>query len=157
MAVSYVRVNPVVEMFSPVIRPTGNLAIIGAASAGTADAPVQLTSPSDAEAQFGAPTGSDLTRAAQLAFRQTPGPSQCSTVAAELGSLMLRLARVCSWLAGTHRAVPVAGPRSDHEARPIACRPFSGMACTAGRVRIRRGMVLAWREHAHARDDAPSW
>jgi hypothetical protein len=76
MAVSYVRVNPVVEMFSPVIRPTGNLAIIGAASAGTADAPVQLTSPSDAEAQFGAPTGSDLTRAAQLAFRQTPGPSQ---------------------------------------------------------------------------------
>jgi hypothetical protein len=76
MAVSYIRVNPLVELFSPVIRPTGNLAIIGAASAGTADVPVQISSPSDAAAKFGPPSGSDLTRAAQLAFRQTPGPSQ---------------------------------------------------------------------------------
>ena len=76
MAVRYVRVNPVTEMFSPVVRATGNIAIIGAASAGTDDTPVQVTSPSDAAGKFGPSAGSDLTRAIQLAFQQTPGPSQ---------------------------------------------------------------------------------
>jgi hypothetical protein len=71
-----VRVNPVAELFSPVIRATGNIAIVGAASAGTDNVPVQVTSPSAAAATFGAPGGSDLTRAVQLAFLQTPGPSQ---------------------------------------------------------------------------------
>src|SRR5687767_6696993 len=76
MAVKYVRVNPVADLFSPVIRATGNIAIIGAASAGTNNVPVQVTDPSDAAATFGPPGGSSLTSAIQLAFRQTPGPSQ---------------------------------------------------------------------------------
>jgi hypothetical protein len=75
MAVQYVRVRPLVDMFSPRIRATGNVAIIGTATGATDDdIPVQAESPSDATAKFGA--GSDLTRAIQAAFRQTPGPSQ---------------------------------------------------------------------------------
>jgi hypothetical protein len=69
-------VNPVAELFSPVVRATGNITIVGAASTGTDNLPVQVTSPSDAATTFGAPAGSDLTRAIQLAFQQTPGPSQ---------------------------------------------------------------------------------
>jgi hypothetical protein len=76
VAVRYVRVNPVADLFSPVVRATGNVAIVGAASAGTDNVPVQVTSPSDAADKFGAPAGSDLTRTIQLAFQQTPGPSQ---------------------------------------------------------------------------------
>jgi hypothetical protein len=76
MAVQYVRVRPVVDLFSPVIRPTGNLAILGAATAGTDNAPVQVASPSEAATAFGDPAGSALTRALQLAFQQAPGPAQ---------------------------------------------------------------------------------
>jgi hypothetical protein len=76
MAVRYVRVNPVADLFSPVIRATGNLAIIGAAPSGADNVPVQVASPSDAVALFGAPADSDLTRSIQMAFSQTPGPSQ---------------------------------------------------------------------------------
>jgi hypothetical protein len=76
VAVKYIRVNPVAELFSPVIRPTGNIAIIGAASAGTNNAPGQVVSPSEAATTFGTPATSDLTRALQLAFQQTPGPAQ---------------------------------------------------------------------------------
>jgi hypothetical protein len=76
VAVRYVRVNPVADLFSPVVRATGNIAIVGAGSAGTDNVPVQVTSPSDAAGRFGPPAGSDLTRAIQVAFQQTPGPSQ---------------------------------------------------------------------------------
>ena len=76
MAVRYVRVNPVADLFSPVIRPTGNIAIIGAAPNGSDNIPVQVASPSDAVSIFGAPADSDLTRSIQMAFQQTPGPSQ---------------------------------------------------------------------------------
>ncbi|NRQ31940.1 hypothetical protein HII36_08815 [Nonomuraea sp. NN258] len=76
MAVRYIRVDTIDELFSPVIRPTGNLAIIGAASTGTADEPVRVGSPADADRLFGAPKGSALTRAIRLAFEQSPGPSQ---------------------------------------------------------------------------------
>lgn len=76
MAVRYIRVNPIADLFSPVIRPTGNLAIIGAAASGTDNVPVQVASPSDAVTQFGAVADSDLTRSLQMAFQQTPGPSQ---------------------------------------------------------------------------------
>lgn len=76
MAVTYVRVNPITDTLSPVIRPTGNIAIIGAATSGTENAPVQVAKPSDAEAVFGAAAGSALTRALQLAFQQTPGPAR---------------------------------------------------------------------------------
>jgi hypothetical protein len=76
MAVKYVRVNPVVDLFSPVVRATGNVALIGAATSGTNNVPVQVVSPSDAATAFGPPAGSALTRAIQLAFEQTPGPSQ---------------------------------------------------------------------------------
>jgi hypothetical protein len=75
MAVRYIRVNPVVEMFSPAIRPTGNLAILGTAVASaTPNVPVQVTSPNDARTRFG--VTSDLTKAIKVAFDQTPGPSQ---------------------------------------------------------------------------------
>ena len=85
MPVEYVRVKPLVDLFSPAIRPTGAVAIIGAATAGTDDEPVLVASPSDAATQFGEavdattepPTlRSALTRAIQTAFRQSPGPTQ---------------------------------------------------------------------------------
>jgi hypothetical protein len=76
VAVKYVRVNPITDTFSPVIRPTGNIAIIGAATTGTDNAPVRVAKPSNAEAVFGAAAGSALTRALQLAFQQAPGPAQ---------------------------------------------------------------------------------
>jgi len=76
VAVKYVRVNPVTELFSPVIRPTGNVAILGAATSGTDNAPVLVGSPTAAATAFGVPGGSNLTRALQLAFQQAPGPAQ---------------------------------------------------------------------------------
>jgi hypothetical protein len=76
MAVRYVRVNPVTELFTPVIRATGNIAVLGVATAGTDDLPVEVTRPSEAISAFGAAAGSALTRALQLAFQQTPGPSR---------------------------------------------------------------------------------
>ena len=75
MAVRYIRVNPVADFFSPAIRATGNVAILGAAGAGAAaNVPVQVTSPTDANTRFGAT--SDLGEAIAVAFNQTPGPSQ---------------------------------------------------------------------------------
>jgi hypothetical protein len=76
MAVKYVRVDVGPPPFQPVIRATGNLVIVGAAATGNADTPVQVTSPSNAVEVFGAADSSALTRSINLAFRQTPGPSQ---------------------------------------------------------------------------------
>jgi len=88
VAVRYVRVNPVAELFSPVIRATGNVALIGAAAQGTDNVPVAVTSPAEADAAFGPATVPDpahpgqslpnsaLTAALRLLFQQTPGPGR---------------------------------------------------------------------------------
>jgi len=76
MAVRYVRLNAVADLAAPLIRGTGNMAIVGVSTAGTANTPVQVGSPSDAPGLFGDPAGSPLTAAIQLAFGQSPGPSQ---------------------------------------------------------------------------------
>jgi hypothetical protein len=90
VAVRYVRVHPVAVLFSPVIRPTGNIAIIGAAALGTDNLPVPVASPTEAADAFGPATVPDpqpgnpgqtkpnsaLTASFQLLFQQTPGPSQ---------------------------------------------------------------------------------
>ena len=94
MAVRYIRVKPIVDLFSPVLRATGNLAIVGAATKGADNIPVQIVDPSTATATFGDafvidPTdpepdpakkrrvlNSALTASLQLAFQQSPGPSQ---------------------------------------------------------------------------------
>ncbi|MGW6058057.1 hypothetical protein [Streptomyces sp. NPDC055189] len=76
MAVRYVRVKPSSDMFSPAVRPTGNLAIVGPATSGTDGVPVQVTQPTAAVAGFGAADQSLLTKALLAAFRQDPGPSQ---------------------------------------------------------------------------------
>lgn len=76
MPVRYVRVNPIVDMFAPVVRPTGNLAIVGAAADGTDGVPVQVTGPTNATATFGDTEESLLTKALHTAFAQDPGPSQ---------------------------------------------------------------------------------
>lgn len=73
MAVRYIRVNPVLDMFVPVDRPTGNIAIVGAGTAGTANSPVAITNPSEAATTFG--SGTELATSIELAYAQTPGPS----------------------------------------------------------------------------------
>jgi hypothetical protein len=73
MAIRYIRVKPVADFFTPVDRPTGNLAIVGsAAGAAPANAAVEVTDPTDT-APFGANT--DLTKAIALAYAQQPGPT----------------------------------------------------------------------------------
>lgn len=76
MSVRYIRVKAIGDLFSPVIRPTGNIAIIGPAATGTDDAKVQITSPVEAATEFGPSDGSLLTAAVQLVMRQSPGPGQ---------------------------------------------------------------------------------
>jgi hypothetical protein len=83
-----VRVNPVSELFSPVIRATGNVAVIGAAAQGADNVPVAVADPAAVRKVFGAETVPDpadstksvpnsaLSAALTLLFRQTPGPSQ---------------------------------------------------------------------------------
>jgi len=88
VAVRYVRVNPVSELFSPVIRATGNVAVIGTAPQGADNVPVPVADPGAVRAAFGPETVPDpadptksvpnsaLTAALNLMFRQTPGPSR---------------------------------------------------------------------------------
>jgi hypothetical protein len=88
MAVRYINVRSRVDMFSPVIRATGNVAVIGTAPSGTEGVPVPVTRPSEAEKIFGPATVPDpadatkttpnsaLTAALVTLFEQTPGPSQ---------------------------------------------------------------------------------
>jgi hypothetical protein len=70
MTVRYIRVNPVADLFAPAIRAFGNIAIVGEATAGTANTPVAFTNPADAALTFPGP----LSNAIALAFQQTPGP-----------------------------------------------------------------------------------
>jgi hypothetical protein len=79
MAVRYVRVTSDGDPFSPAVRPTGNVAVVGAAPIGTADVPVQVATPTEAATAFGSPDtpgNSVLTRALVALFRQTPGANQ---------------------------------------------------------------------------------
>jgi hypothetical protein len=75
MAIRYIRVNVTDTSFTPVSRPTGNLAIIGAAAGDATQAaniPFEVADPN--QLPFGS-SASDLSKAIQLAARQTPGPS----------------------------------------------------------------------------------
>lgn len=71
MAVQYIRVNPVSELFSPAVRAYGNIAIIGEATAGPTNAPTPFTNPTDAAAMF----PGTLSTSIAMAFQQTPGPT----------------------------------------------------------------------------------
>lgn len=70
MVTRYIRVNPVVDLFAPVIRGTGNIAIVGAATAGPANTAQAFTTGTAALAAF----PGDLGQAIAMAFQQTPGP-----------------------------------------------------------------------------------
>jgi hypothetical protein len=80
MAVRYVRVQSVSNLFAPATRGTGNIAIIGVAEKGTQDVPIPCTSAADAANTFAndpnadPSTFPDLVKAIQIAFRQVPGP-----------------------------------------------------------------------------------
>jgi hypothetical protein len=90
MAVRYINVRSNVAMFSPVVRATGNIAVIGTATDGPQDTPTAVADPSDAAVIFGPATlpdptptdphhvkaNSSLTAALSLIFAQTPGPGQ---------------------------------------------------------------------------------
>ncbi|MEV8630880.1 hypothetical protein AB0395_04415 [Streptosporangium sp. NPDC051023] len=94
MAVRYINVRSKVDMFSPVVRATGNVAVIGTATAGTDNKVVPVTDPSVAAKEFGPATlpdpndpnrvrpNSSLTAALTTLFGQTPGPAQVWAVKA---------------------------------------------------------------------------
>jgi hypothetical protein len=79
MAVRYIRVNPVANLFVPAVRAFGNIAVVGAVTeplpSGTTvppvDTPFDFTDPGDALATFPGPLGTAIA----TAFRQTPGPT----------------------------------------------------------------------------------
>jgi len=91
MTVRYIRVNPVADLFAPAVRAYGNIAIVGAASAGTVNVAVPFTNPADAEDQLrdaatkqaaqeaaqdpSKPPVFDLASSIRMAFNQSPGPS----------------------------------------------------------------------------------
>jgi hypothetical protein len=92
MAVRYIRVNPVADLFAPAVRAFGNIAIVGVASAGTTNVPILFTNPADAEDQLRDATNKqaaadhikdpehkppvfDLASSIRMAFNQSPGPS----------------------------------------------------------------------------------
>lgn len=78
MSLHYVRVFPAFDSFAPAIRPTGNLVIIGDATAGTNNVAVEVTSP-DAAIKLFTKAGeaqSALTKALLMAMRQDPSPTR---------------------------------------------------------------------------------
>ncbi|MEZ4861763.1 MAG: hypothetical protein R3C14_10660 [Caldilineaceae bacterium] len=92
MTVRYIRVNPVADLFAPAVRAYGNIAIVGVASAGAANAPIAYTNPADAEDQLrdaatkqavaahnadpiNNPAVFDLASSIRMAFNQSPGPT----------------------------------------------------------------------------------
>ncbi|MBF6328329.1 hypothetical protein [Nocardia transvalensis] len=78
MALRYVRVFPSFDYYPPAVRPTGNLVVIGAATASSVNVPVQVTSPDEARAKFSAPNAaaSPLTTSLITAMRQSPTATQ---------------------------------------------------------------------------------
>jgi hypothetical protein len=79
MAVRYIRVNPIVDLFTPAVRAFGNIAVVGRVTPPNPPPPdlAQLNVPiafSDpAEARRRAP--GELGEAIALAFAQSPGPT----------------------------------------------------------------------------------
>ncbi|MFG1792623.1 hypothetical protein [Nocardia sp. NPDC049149] len=93
MPLHYVRVKTQLDNFSPVIRPTGNLVVIGDATVGVGDVAVEVTTPDQALKAFSSNplTASPLSKALVTAMRQTPGPRRIwgirqGTVAASLAA-----------------------------------------------------------------------
>lgn len=96
MAVRYINVRSKVDMFSPVVRATGNVAVIGTAPSGTDGTPVAVADPAAAATLFGPATlpdptpehpehvkpNSSLTAAVSTLFGQAPGPGQVWAVKA---------------------------------------------------------------------------
>ncbi|MBF6064163.1 hypothetical protein IU500_20905 [Nocardia terpenica] len=84
MPVHYVRVKTTLDNFSPAVRPTGNLVIIGDATANTPNVPVEVTTPGEAAAKFSAPGPNNtpppvlsaLSNSLILAMQQNPAPNQ---------------------------------------------------------------------------------
>lgn len=78
MPLHYVRVHTVTDNFSPVIRPTGNMVVIGTATAGTANTAVEVSTFAEATKAFSADTGgpSPLTKSLITAMSQSPSPSR---------------------------------------------------------------------------------
>ncbi|WP_225731772.1 MULTISPECIES: hypothetical protein [unclassified Nocardia] len=78
MPLHYVRVSAQLDAFSPLIRPTGNMVVIGDASAGAAaNTAFEITSLADARSFSADPNAlSPLSKALIAATRQTPGPSR---------------------------------------------------------------------------------
>src|SRR4051794_37915304 len=70
MAVRYIRVRPVADLFAPAIRGTGTVAIVGDATAGPANSPQTFTDAAAAAAMFPGNLGTSI----GLAFQQSPGP-----------------------------------------------------------------------------------
>lgn len=73
MAVRYVRVDPLVNLFSPAVRAFGNIAVVGQTTATFASPPVPVlfTRPDDAQTTFPGALGDSIA----LAFNQSPGPT----------------------------------------------------------------------------------
>ncbi|RDI68172.1 hypothetical protein [Nocardia pseudobrasiliensis] len=78
MTLRYVRVFPSFDYVSPAIRPTGNLVVIGAATAGDANVPVQVSTPDEALTKFTAKNSAASALSASLAtaMRQNPSATQ---------------------------------------------------------------------------------
>jgi hypothetical protein len=87
MAVRYINVTPVSNLFSPVTRAFGDIAIVGAATgSGPVKTPIAVTNPNDVT-DASNPGGKDkpiddatwfqgdLGAAVRMAFEQTPGPT----------------------------------------------------------------------------------
>lgn len=102
MTVRYIRVNPVADLFAPAVRAFGNLAVVGVASAGAANAPIAYTNPADAETQLRdaatkqavadhikdpltKPAVFDLASSIRMAFNQSPGPTLVYAVPVDNG------------------------------------------------------------------------
>jgi hypothetical protein len=72
MAVRYIRINPVVDLFAPAVRAYGNIAIIGDATAGAVNSPTVFSDPAAAIALY----PGDLGQSIEMAFKQNPGPTK---------------------------------------------------------------------------------
>ncbi|MFI6166347.1 hypothetical protein ACIBCN_06120 [Nocardia sp. NPDC051052] len=78
MSLHYVRVFPAFDNFSPAVRPTGNMVVIGDATAGTANEVVEVTSTAEAVSLFSssATAPSALSKSLITAMSQDPSPSR---------------------------------------------------------------------------------
>lgn len=76
MAVSYIRVKALADLFAPAVRAFGNIAVVGpvderARGFPAVNTPIPLTNPADARANFPGTLGDSIA----LTFAQAPGPS----------------------------------------------------------------------------------